>query len=174
MKRAFIANVMFLVACSPAPQEASAPAREAAVEVAPALEPLPSVPVASATLDEAFNVSLARYVQSVAVCDHLSPGLLDAAKAELRASLGPDLWSSEEEASTDYFRDGEGARMAGEMRAAIRAGGPGTQGILRRACSRGIADNKRLLIRDMQAIIDAAHSNQPGRPDTVEERTSAP
>lgn len=150
------ASVLLLIACSPPPQDAPPPAPSVVAEQIPAIEPLPSVTAVASTLDGTFTTTLARYVQSVAVCDHLTPGLLDAAKEELRSSLGPQLWSAEEEVSTDYFRDGEGARIAAEMRAAIRAGGPGTRSIFRRACSRDIADNKRHLIDAMEAIILAA------------------
>jgi hypothetical protein len=160
MKSALImtAAALLLTACSPAPQDTRPPAQIVVAEQTPVIESLPSVTATASTLDGTFSTALARYVQSVAVCDHLTPGLLDAAKEELRASLGPELWSAEEEASTDYFRDGEGARIAAEMRAAIRAHGPGTRSILRRACSRDIADNKRHLIDAMEAIIRAAPS----------------
>jgi hypothetical protein len=155
---------LLLAACSdpegssPAAEVASAPSPIAPLTPEPASEPaavaLPTIPPTASNAGDSLAADLVRYVQAVAVCDHLTPGLLDAAKAELRSAMGTSAWTQDMEVTTDSFRNGEGSRMAAQMQAAV-ASGQVSLTRMRSLCGEDIADNKSMLIAAMNAFMEA-------------------
>lgn len=149
---------LYLLSCSPEQDETAppAPSAQALNDQEPQGEPLPALPTStSSSLESTLTPALVKYVQAIAVCDYMSPGLLDLAKTELRNALGP-LWSPNMEKITDEFRDEEGARVAAQLQAAIAGGPPGTRTAIIRGCREDIADHKRQLIDIMESYMSAS------------------
>lgn len=95
---------------------------------------------------------LVPYVQSASVCDHLYPGSLDLIKEELRSVLGPTLWDSHMEQTTDEFKNGRGAEIAQEMIEAISAGQV-SRGRMLVLCFEDVTDHKQKLVDHIEALI---------------------